>query len=264
MNKPDQIADANAQWWEKMVAENCGFTQPWLDLEREVLEQYAKGQLENVPKPLDEIYPPEILADVAGKDVLCLASGGGQQSAVFGLLGANVTVVDITAGQLAGDRQAAEHYGYPVRTVQADMRDLSALEDACFDLVFQAPSMAYVPDVGPVYAEVGRVLRPGGLYRADAQHPVTQFVDTDVWDEGYRIHVPYGVRQVEQTGEGAREFRHYLDEIFNGLIAAGFMIRQVAEAPYHIRYDPDAEPGSWEHILMHVPWSFAIIVHKLS
>ena len=33
-----------------------------------------------------------------------------------------------------------------------------------------------------------------------------------------------------QVGEGAREFRHHLDEVFNGLIAAGFVIRQVVEA----------------------------------
>lgn len=40
------------------------------------------------------IYPAGLLADIDGKDVLCLASGGGQQSAVFSLLGAKVTVVD--------------------------------------------------------------------------------------------------------------------------------------------------------------------------
>jgi len=37
--------------------------------------------------------------------VLCLASGGEQQSAIFGLLGADVTVLDLCAQQLAGDRQ---------------------------------------------------------------------------------------------------------------------------------------------------------------
>ena len=83
------------------------------------------------------MYPPESLLGVKGKDVLCLASGGGQQSAVFGLLGANVTVVDLSQGQLDGDKTAAKHYGYSIQTVQADMRDLSCLSSDSFDLVHQ-------------------------------------------------------------------------------------------------------------------------------
>lgn len=82
---------------------------------------------------------------MVGKAVLCLAAGGGQQTAVFGLLGANMTVVDLTEGQLAGDETAAAHYGYPITTVQADMRDLSALPQQAFDRVFQADSTASVP-----------------------------------------------------------------------------------------------------------------------
>lgn len=109
--------------------------------------------------------PRNILTDVDDKDVLCLASGGGQQSAVFGLLGARVTVVDLAQGQLAGDREAAAHYGYEVTTIQADMRDPSCLDDESFDLVFQATSMGYVPHVREVYSQVARVLRSGGLYR---------------------------------------------------------------------------------------------------
>jgi ubiquinone/menaquinone biosynthesis C-methylase UbiE len=81
---------------------------------------------------------------------------------VFGLLGARVTVVDLVEGQLQGDVAAAAHYGYEVVTVCADMRDLSCIGEGGFDLVYQAPSMAYIPDVRPVYAEVFRVLKQRG------------------------------------------------------------------------------------------------------
>ena len=91
-----------------------GFTVPWLDLETETVLQYANGQLEQVPETLFIIRPPGILINLSGKDVLCLASGGGQQSVVLSLLGARVTVVDLTKGQLEGDREAAAHYGYDV------------------------------------------------------------------------------------------------------------------------------------------------------
>ena len=158
MRIQDEIGVVNEQHWERMVEEGCGFTRPWLNLDRALIRQYAQGQLDPVPAPLIEMYPANVLADVEGKEVLCLASGGGQQSAVFGLLGAHVTVVDLGEGQLEGDRTAAPHYGYEVTTIRADMRDLSCIGNGSFTIVYQAPSMAYIPNVWQVYAEVARVL----------------------------------------------------------------------------------------------------------
>ena len=94
-----------------------------------------------------------------GQDVLCLASGGGQQSVAFGLLGANVTVFDLTPAQLERDREAAAHYDLPITTVQGDMRDLSHFEGAVFDIVWHAYSINFVPEVESVFDEAVRVLK---------------------------------------------------------------------------------------------------------
>lgn len=190
--------------------------------------------------------------------MLCLASGGGQQSAVFALLGARVTVADLSEAQLEGDRRAAEHYGYSVNTVRADMRDLSALEAETFDLVYQAPSMAYVPDVRRVYAEVRRLLRHGGTYRVEFTNPAVEFVDCADWDgAGYRVTRPYAERS-RRRDDGVTEFRHHLSDIFNGLVEAGLSVRRVEEAPHYRRQDPDARPGSWEHWLTYFA-HFAVV-----
>ncbi|MDQ4075254.1 MAG: class I SAM-dependent methyltransferase [Chloroflexota bacterium] len=260
MNHEDFIAAVNKRHWEKMVKEGCGFTRPWLDLDGTLVREYVNGALHPAPEPLLEMYPRSVLRDVDGKDVLCLASGGGQQSAVFGLLGASVTVVDLAEGQLGGDITAAKHYGYEVTALQGDMRDLSMLDDDSFDLVYQAPSISYVPDVRTVYVEVHRVLRSGGLYRAEFTNPATEFVDVDSWDgSGYRITVPYAVRQAEKPGRDAADFRHFLKDIFNGLLETGFSIQEVSEAPRHLMQDVQAPPGSWEHWLMYVQSQFAIV-----
>jgi SAM-dependent methyltransferase len=260
MRERDEVAIANERHWERMVEEGCGFTIPWLELDVALLRQYARGELKRLPDPLGEIFPWNVFADVEGKDVLCLASGGGQQSAVFGLLGARVTVVDLVEGQLDGDRKAAAHYGYEVTTIRADMRDLSYLDDESFDLVYQATSMGYVPDVREVYSQVARLLRSGGLYRADASDPGVAFVDD--WDgKGYSITRPFAER-TDRREDGAIEFRHYLSDVFNGLIDNGFSIQQVQEAPDHLRYDPEASPGSWEHIMMYIPLLLAIVAKK--
>jgi hypothetical protein len=51
----------NKDWWEKMVAEKNGFTQPWLDLDPVVVRQYADGELIKVHGPLAQIYPQSVL-----------------------------------------------------------------------------------------------------------------------------------------------------------------------------------------------------------
>lgn len=247
-----------------MVKEKCGFTKPWLDLDIKILQKLADDELKNPPEPLNDICPISVLADVKGKDVLCLASGGGQQSAVFGLLGANVTVVDIADGQLDGDKKAAAHYGYKVKIIQGDMSDLSMLKDNSFDLVYQTPSMCYIPDVKKVYSEVARVLRSGGLYRADAQNPLSQFIDESSWDgEGYRISVPYAVKEKQRSeNENVLEYRHHLSEIFNGLIECGFVIEHVEEMPKGLYQSEEDKPGSWGHSLLYIPGGFAILARK--
>lgn len=265
MNNKDSIVSTNKKWWEKMAKEECGFTIPWLGLDSTVVQKFANGQLKVIPEPLNDIFPASVLIDIKGKNVLCLASGGGQQSAVFGLLGAKVTVVDISEGQLVGDRKAAKHYGYKVTTLQADIRDLSNLSEKSFDLVYQAPSIGYIPDVKQVYSEVARVLQSGGLYRADAQNPLSQFVDETSWDgKGYRISVPYAVKKQQRAeNKDVVEFRHYLDDMFNGLIKCGFMIEQVEEAPRDLYQSKHDKPGSWGHSLRYLPGLFTILARKI-
>ncbi len=261
LNDPTDILAANRQAWEQLARQKCDLTTPWLSLDVEIMRQYAAGKLDPAPERLMNFYPPNLLSNIAGKDVLCLASGGGQQSAVFGLLGANVTVVDLAEGQLAGDRAAAEHYGYPVKTIRADMRDLGALAAGMFDLVFQAPSMAYVPEVRDVYREVARVLRPGGRYRVQFTNPATEFVDPSDWDgQGYRITRPYAER-VRHRDDGGIEFRHFMSDIFNGLVESGLSIEQVEEDPHFRRQIPGAMPGRWDHWLTCIV-GFAVVARK--
>ena len=253
----DEIAISNQRHWERQVNEECGFTIPWLDLDAAVIHQYAKGELESVPDTLFQMYPANVLIDVVDKNVMCLAAGGGQQSAVFGLLGAQVTVVDLAEGQLNGDKKAAAHYGYEATTVHADMRDLSCISNESFDLVYQGPSMSWVPDVREVYCEDARLLKPRGLYRVDFGNPANHFME---WDgEAYRITKPYSER-VYRHEDGAFDFRHYLGDIFNGLLDEGFHIQQVEDHPWSLP-NLQARPGSWAHELAYNV-GFAIVARK--
>src|SRR5579862_5690020 len=123
----DEVAQYNMERWKALDEAEAVFTRPNLNQTAESAARYVnKGGR---------------FGDLAGKDVLCLAGGGGQQSAAFGLLGANVTVLDLSPAQLERDRLAAAHYQQTITTVQGDMRDLSQLAPAAFDLVFQPYSI---------------------------------------------------------------------------------------------------------------------------
>ena len=257
----DRIGDTNRRHWEDLASRGMEYTTPWLDLDPDLVRAFAGGSVEALPGPYACLYPRSVFESVEGKRVLCLASGGGQQSAVFGLLGAEVTVLELTPGQLESDHKAAEHFGYEVRTVLGDMRDLSGFTASAFDLVYQAISIVFVPDVREVYREVARILVPGGLYRVGHCNPAVQVVEQTSWDgDGYRILEAYSGGCIEDSE--SMEYRHLLKDIFNGLIEAGFTINQVEEDPRHLNPPAGAEPGTLNHMLGYVQNYFAVVARK--
>jgi ubiquinone/menaquinone biosynthesis C-methylase UbiE len=257
----DRIGDTNRRYWKSLTGRGCEYTTPWLDLDPDLVRSFAEGRLEVLPGPHACLYPRSVFEGVKGKRVLCLASGGGQQSAVFGLLGAEVTVLDLTPAQLESDRKAAEHFGFDVRTVLGDMRDLSGFAASAFDLVYQAISIVFVPDVREVYKEVARILAPGGLYRVGHCNPAAQVIEEISWDgEGYRVLVPYAGGCIEDAE--SMEYRHLLKDIFNGLIEAGFAITRVEEDPRHLDPPAGAQPGTLQHMLGYVQSYFAIVARR--
>lgn len=248
----DDLHRHNKERWEALAAANVAYARPLLDLDAEKARAVVDAR--------------GVMGDVRGKEVLCLASGGGQQSAAFALLGAQTTVIDFSETQLARDRQALAHYGLHARLEQGDMRDLARFAPASFDIVWQAYSINFVPDAGQVFDQVRRVLRPGGLYHLDWHNPFTTMVDDAGWDgRGYRLAAPYAggeitfrsndwdVEDADGTArriEGPREFNHRLGDVVNGLIGRGFVLLGLWE---EWTGDQHAEPGSWQHFLAFAP-----------
>ncbi|MDP8205199.1 MAG: methyltransferase domain-containing protein [Candidatus Electryonea clarkiae] len=259
MIERDNVARANKQLWEKEVEEGCGYTIPWLDLDIDLLTRYARGELDPSREPMFK-YLPSIILDVKDKDILCLAMGGGQQSAIFGILGARVTVLDLSDGMIEGDNKAAAHYGYEVNAIQGDMRDLSRLDDASFDYV-QGGFMCYIPDVREVYPEVARVIRQGGIYASANEDPGLRFIE---WDSNaYRFTQPFSER-IEHREDGGIEFRHHMSDIFNGLLESGFSIKKVHKFPNLKTQNLKAQPSTWEHQESYFAGSgFTVVAEKL-
>jgi len=252
----DDIYKYNYERWEALAKTNALFTRPKLDLDRETARAYLG---------LDRLG---VTWDLAGKNVLCLASGGGQQSAAFALLGANVSVLDISPSQLDRDRVAARHYGVEIGLFQGDMRDLSCFEKDSFDIVWHPYSLTFIRDSRLVFHEVSRILKEGGLYHLMCANPFFSGLTHYDWNGvGYTIKLPYEDEtettypdqewvydRVQSEGpiQEPKEYRQTLSRIINGLIKEGFILDYFSEIKSD---DPESLPGTWGHFAdVAPPW----------
>jgi len=231
----------NRKAWDKMVVDKRCFTKPAKD--------------EDLHDPLGTIHAQGWLGgDISNQQVLCLAAGGGRQSAIYAAAGANVTVVDISPAMLELDRQVAQHRGFDLRVVEASMDDLSVFSNAEFDIVIQPVSTCYLPNIAPVFREVARVLRSGGIYISQHKQPTSLQTSLQRNENGWTLDQPYyrsgplpmlplnqsqGSRLRE---EGTHEYLHRWEDILGGICRAGFMIEDFIE-PFHA--DPDADRSSF-------------------
>ncbi len=142
------ILQYNRKAWDTAVARGSEWTVP---VGEEVIAAARCGEWRIILTPTRPVPRDWFPSDLTGVDVLCLASGGGQQGPVLAAAGATVTVFDNSPAQLAQDRLVAEREGLNLRTVEGDMADLSAFYDATFDPIVHPCSNLFVPDVRPVW-----------------------------------------------------------------------------------------------------------------
>ena len=149
--------------------------------------------------------------------------------------GAQVTVADISEGQLHVDRMVAEREQLHIDTVQANATDLSMLADESFDLIVHPIANAFIADLASVWREAFRVLRRGGTLIAGFNNPIIYLFDWKDHERGVltvRHPLPFSDAHdlpVDERDEYVAagvplEYSHTLEEQLGGQIAAGFEI----------------------------------------
>ena len=231
------IRSYNREAWNREVeGGKSRWTQP---VTSETIARARRGDFsivltENVP--VSQRWFPVL----QGADVLCLASGGGQQGPVLAAAGASVTVFDNSPAQLKQDQLVAERESLSIRTVEGDAADLSMFEDGSFDLVFNPCSTVFMPDVRAVWRECYRVLRTGGVLMTGSMNPVHYIFDLYKADEG-RLEVAHSIPYSDLTSIPKEhleehlekglpvEFGHSLTDLLGGQCDAGFVITDMYE-----------------------------------
>ncbi len=255
----DEVAEHNRRMWERLAAAGIPYTRPQgrpprdPRAKRRFLDELTSGHLRGIA--------------LEGRRVLSLAGGGGWDAILFAELGAETTLVDLSARQLATVRRLARERGTKLRFAQADMRDLSAFADGSFDLVYHHHSLVFVPDAARVIREVARVLAPGGIYVFSTMHPVTLRM-YETWTgrgwgfkQRYSANAPVPVKDATWEFDDVKvhaptlEYGHRISDLITACGRAGLLVDRMWEwSPG----DMGGPPGSDDELERYLPAFIAI------
>jgi SAM-dependent methyltransferase len=231
----DDVREINRAGWNRRVAEGDIWSIP---VSSDDIARARRGDWSVLLTPVKPV-PADWFGEIADRDVLGLASGGGQQCPIFAAAGARVTSFDASDAQLARDEEVAHRDGLMIRTVQGYMDDLSALPDESFDLIFHPVSNCYAPDILPVWRECHRVLRPGGALLAGFANPAIYIFDFAAQARGdllVRHGLPYADADLPRAEvdrllkqDHTLEYSHTLEAQIGGQLAAGLLLAGLYE-----------------------------------
>lgn len=188
--------------------------------------------------PSSVLSPAEMpfLKNVDGKDVCVLGSGDNEVAFALAGLGGHVTSVDISARRLEVAEERARELGIVQSFLQADVTDLSALEDNPFDVIYTGGHMTvWISDIYKFFAEAVRILKPDGLFVVNEYHPIRR-----MWLDGqgpvprhrYFDRGPY--RYTSDEGLPTFEYHWTVSDHIQALMKAGCSVVTVDEHGEHI------------------------------
>lgn len=222
--------EMNAQTINEWVKDGWTWGQP---IDHATFVNAQRGQWSLVLTPLKSMPQDWLFTDMHAKQVLGLASGGGQQMPVLAALGAACTVLDYASEQLDAERLVAKREGYPINIVQADMTQPLPFADNQFDLIIQPVANCYVAEIKPIWRECYRVLKPGGRLLVGMDNGINYLVDPT---ETKIMHgLPYNplkepaLLDNDTVKEDGVQFSHTLEEQLRGQLQAGFAFHDMYE-----------------------------------
>lgn len=186
-----------------------------------------------------------LLGDLKGKRLLELGCGAGGAAVAFARHGASVTAVDASTAALKAARTLAGQAEVRVEWHEGDLADLAFLRADSVDVVFSAHAIGEVDDIGRVFRQVHRVLRPHGAFVLSYDHPLALCVARDASSTSGGVagtpELPLGNVELRRSyfddtpivldGEAGpvKVYPRTMSSVFMGLSRAGFRVEVVAE-----------------------------------
>ncbi len=213
----------------------------------------AEGRWQRSHREAEAAFEPSALAAIrehapslTGRKACVIASGDNCVAFALAGMGAHVTSVDISDEQLRTAADRAAQLGLDMTFVRADVTSMPDVPSDTFDLVsYSRGMMVWLSDLGALFVEVERILRPGGYMIGYDVHPFqrpwadrTDCIEMEkpYWESG-----PFDYLDDSGGAAGGRSSHEYhwtLADILNALCDSGLRLEGIAE-------DPVSDLGFW-------------------
>lgn len=170
---------------------------------------------------------------IEGRRVLDLGCGSGGASVAVALRGARVIAVESSTARLTQARHAADVAGVKVEFHHSDLADLAFLRADSIELVIAVYSLSGVQDLGRVFRQLHRVMRPDGALVLSLPHPMSLMLEADADDQ----QTPFLTRSAwsdqaitwRSGGDEGVTHVHQVGDVFTTLVRSNFRVDALVE-----------------------------------
>lgn len=168
-----------------------------------------------------------------GRRVLDLGCGSGGASVALARRGARVIAVESSTARLSQARHAADIAEVKVEFHHSDLADLAFLRADSIELVIAVYSLGGVQDLGRVFRQLHRVMKPGAAVVISLPHPVSMMLELDPEEQS----TPYLTRTAwsdsptawRAGGDEGVTHVHQIGDVFTTLIRSNFRVDAIVE-----------------------------------
>lgn len=192
------------------------------------------------------VYGPDIAddrdlrlcGDVQGKRVLELGCGDGRNMVRFATRGAIAIGVEPSEERISRAWRRAEDEGVRVDLHHGDLADLAFVRADSVDLALSVWALQSVDDLGRVFRQVHRVLKPNAAFVLSIPHPVFEQLDPD------------SVESLLLRRSYFEPGHHTVAGVFSGLTNANFRVDRLLEPEPR---QSGARSAEWHDAMRYVP-----------
>ncbi len=182
----------------------------------------------------------ELIGPAGCRTTCVLGVGDSMAALALAARGARVMVVDPSQSLLDMLLIRARIVGIEMSYVQSDLCDLTAVRDATFQLAYAAQTTRQLADINRFYAEVFRVLCPGGRFVVNEYHPIRRIWKQEPGHPSVRYSY-FDRRRVREEEDLPKDpaapdacldkydYSWTVSDHFHALAAAGFRVAAIEE-----------------------------------
>jgi 2-polyprenyl-3-methyl-5-hydroxy-6-metoxy-1,4-benzoquinol methylase len=213
--------------------------------------------------------------DVNGKKIINLLGSKGNKAVSLALMGADVTVVDISEGNKRYATELAETAGVHIHYIVSDVLNIPAEDQLSnYDIVLlEVGVLHYFTDLNPLFELVYTLLKPGGRFILRDYHPIVSKLLSvknnqvaaagNYFDHGFKeVEVAYSFLLSEEDRVKLKKNtirRWTLGEVVSAVIRAGLNLESLEEeAGIRWAFPQDSPEGVEDRI----PGLFTILAEK--